>query len=219
MRVGIFHVHIMRIVGRDDLHIIFFRESQKHFIHLYLFRYSMILDFHIIIFAKQIQPPLENFFCFGFSFFQNRARNFCSNTASGCNQSFMILQNQFLINARIFSVTAFNVSKRAEFDKIFISFGILRQHQLMIAHVLNFFCELLFMSVFHHIKFTADNRLYLVRIVGSVMFGCFRHKTENTKHISVISNRDSRHIITYRFFIHLRNIRGSVKERILGVNV
>ena len=44
------------------------RPLQKNFIHLILFRNIMALQFDIIIFTEQIEPPFEFSFSFFFSF-------------------------------------------------------------------------------------------------------------------------------------------------------
>ena len=45
------------------------------------------------------------------------------------------------------------------------------------------------MSVFYHIKLASNNGL------NPLVFGCFRDELKNTKHITVIGNCNSIHII------------------------
>lgn len=56
-------------------------------------------------------------------------------------------------------------------------------------------------------------------IIYALMLLSFRHKLKRSKHISMVSNSDCRHIISFRFGKKGRNFGSSIKKRILGMTV
>ena len=201
MSIKVLLIHIMRIVGSNNLNIVFSRQFYKHFIHLVLFRNIMSLKFYIIIFTKYIQPPFEFFLSFIFSFFQNSARYRCSQTACSSNQARMILQNKFFIYSRIFTIQPFHIAIRTKLQKVFITFRIFCEQKLMITNILIIFRKYTFVSIFHYVKFATYNRFYFIGVFWGVVLGGFCHKFENTKHISMVRNCYRRHIIIYSFLV------------------
>ena len=139
MRVGIFFVHVMRIVGANHFYIKLLCETNQNFVHFYLVGNIMSLQLDVIIFAKKIQPPFEGFSRFVFAFVQNQLRHFCTDATSGRYQTFVVLQNEFFVNPRIFSVHSFYKTERTKFGQIFIALGIFCQKQLMMTFVAEFF--------------------------------------------------------------------------------
>ena len=85
MRVGIFFVDVVRVVGRNYFHLILLCKAQQHFVYLILLFQLMALQFDVIILSKQIKPPLKFFLCFGFALAHNGLRHHGTQTTSGGN--------------------------------------------------------------------------------------------------------------------------------------
>ena len=86
MRVRVLLIHIVRIIGADHLYVVLFSIFKQYRCLLVSCSGNiMALQFYIIIFAKQIQPPFKFRFGFILGFAQNSLRYRCANTASGSN--------------------------------------------------------------------------------------------------------------------------------------
>ncbi len=130
----------------------------------------------------------------------------------------MVLQDQFLVNARIFSIQSFHEAERAQFNKVPVSFCVFCQEQLVTANVFIFFCKCFPVAVFHDIKFTTHYRLDGSRVV-LVVFTGFCHKFENAEHVSMISNGNGWHFILHRFFVEVGNSGSAIQQAVLRMNV
>src|ERR1041385_5475730 len=104
MRIVIFTVGIVTIIGSNDRNIIFFGELQQGLVNDLLLFDIVALYFYIIIFTKHVQPPLQFFLRFFFSAVQNGLRNISTNATGGSDQSLMIFFNQAFIDTRVFAV-------------------------------------------------------------------------------------------------------------------
>ena len=83
MGIEIVLFHVVRIITGDDFDIVFSGQFYKCGIHFILFFHAVSLQFHIKIVLKNIEPPFEFIFAFGFTFFQNSLWYGCANATSG----------------------------------------------------------------------------------------------------------------------------------------
>jgi hypothetical protein len=113
--VVIFLVHVVRVVGANNLDVVLLRPAQQNFVHLILFGHLMPLDFNVIVFAEDAEPPFEFLSGFCFAVPQNSLRHHRPDAAGGGNEPRVVLQNQFLVDARVLAIQSFDVAQRAEF--------------------------------------------------------------------------------------------------------
>ena len=213
VRVGVFLVYIVGVVGADNFYLVFVGPAQQHFIHLVLLRHLVSLDLDVIVFAKNIEPPFKLLFGFRFTFFQNGLGYHGADTAGSGDQAFVVLQDQFLVDARVFAIQTLDVTKRTEFDEVFITLRVFSQEELVVAFVPVLFGKTAPVPVGHHIKFTSDDGFY------PFVFGRLRHKLERTEHVAVVGDRNGFHTIGSGFFKQRRNTRRAVEQGELGVAV
>ena len=203
--IGIVPIHVMRIVGGDDLDIVFGGKLEQHRIHFFLGGQLVPLQLHVIIPAKQIQPPFEQFFGAGLAVVQNRLRHFGTDAARGGNQAVVVFEQYLLVNARPLAVESFHVAQRTQFRQVFVAVLVLGQQQLVVAHILVFLGEFAPMAVFDHVKLAAHNRFDVV-LVG------FGHELERAEHIAVVGDGNGGHSVGLGFAHQSRYIGGPVKQ-------
>src|SRR5690606_1058029 len=104
VRVIIGLVYIVRIVGGDNGHVVFAGKLQQHLVGLYLVGYVVALQLHIVVVAKQVQPPFKHLFGLLLTLAQNGARHLRRQAAGSGYQPLVVLQYQFLIYTRILTV-------------------------------------------------------------------------------------------------------------------
>ena len=138
MRVEIRLVHIVGVVRRNDLYIIFFGKSEQHLIDLVLLRHAVALEFHVIIVLEDIEPPFELVLTFSFSSFEDGLRYQRPQATGRRDQSLMVFVNEFLIDPRILAVHPLDIPERSEFHQIPVSLLIFREQDLMVARILLF---------------------------------------------------------------------------------
>ena len=172
----------------------------------------MVLQFHVVIFAEDVEPPEQFLFAFGFPFFQNRPGHAGSDAAGRGDEARVVLFNQALIDARVLAVHALDETERAQFDQIFVAFRIFSQHQLVVANVLFFLRKFLPTPVSHYVKFTAHDGF------DAVLPG-LRHEFERAEHISVVGDGDGGHVVVFGLFEHLTDVRRAVEKGVFGVAV
>ena len=165
----------------------------------------MTLELHIVVLTKKIEPPFENLFAFFLTLAKDSLRHLRTETAGGSDEPFVILQYEFFVDARIFAVEALDISERTQLDEVLISFGILSQHELMVAFILLTAGERLLASVLHYIKFAAYYRLER-GAVGQLVLSRLRDKLKHAEHIAVIGDGDAFHTVLGRLLEHGRNI-------------
>ena len=91
VRVGVFLIHIMRVIGTDDFHFIFFSPTEQHLVNAILLGHLVPLNFNVIVFTKYIEPPFKFFSRRSLILLQNRLRHHRSDAASGGNEPFIVL--------------------------------------------------------------------------------------------------------------------------------
>src|SRR5688572_20184954 len=96
----------------------------------------MPLEFNIIIFLENIEPPFKFIFSLFLAFFQNCLWYQCTETTSCCNQPLMIFVNKFFINSWVFAIHAFNKTERRQLHKISVTLFIFCQQNLVMPRIL-----------------------------------------------------------------------------------
>src|SRR5580704_1405971 len=142
---------------------------------------------------------------------QDCLRYISSYAACSCNNTFMVLFDERFVNAGVFAIHAFYVSKGSKTDQVLISGFIFCQQYLVESFVLLFLRKCFLFPVGYNIKLTANNGFYLKASIGIFMLVSFGNKTERAEHIPVISNCQGRHLILNGFIIEALYGRGSVK--------
>jgi hypothetical protein len=82
----------------------------------------------------------------------------------------------------------------------------------MRAHILQLAGKLFAMTIFYKVKLTSDNGFYDWRFTLLIIFIGFRDKLKHTKHIPVIGQCNGGHFILYGLFIHLVDLRCTIKN-------
>src|SRR4051794_24743456 len=131
----------------------------------------------------------------------------------------MVLQNQLLIDARIFAVHTFLVAQGSQLKQVLIALFILSQQHLMIAFVFLVLGEVFFMPVLYYVKLAAYYRLYLQRSVFVFMFVRLGNKFKRTKHVSMIGNGQRGHAILDSLLIKTFYRSSTIEEAKLSMNV
>src|ERR1700741_2608721 len=111
MRIVIFTISIMAVIGSDHRHIVLLCKPEQSIINDFLLFYTVPLQFDKIVFTKKVQPPFEFLLCFFFSFIKNGLRYICANTTGCCDQSLMIFLNKFLIDTGILAIHPLDIPK------------------------------------------------------------------------------------------------------------
>src|SRR4051794_30946140 len=102
MGIIIVLIGIVTVVGRYHRDIVFLCVQDQGVIDLLLFLDIMSLELDKIVFAEEVEPPFEFFFCFFFAFVENGLGDIGSNTAGGGDESFVVFKDKLLVDAGIF---------------------------------------------------------------------------------------------------------------------
>ena len=100
-----------------------------------VFQTSVALDFDVIIFSKQIDPPTQLFFGFLQFAVHDQLGNLRTNAATAGDQTFVVLHQQLLVDTRIFAVQTFDETQGTQFGQVLIPLGIFGQEQLVVTLV------------------------------------------------------------------------------------
>ena len=111
----------MRIVGANDLDVVFAGEQQQLLVHILLadaqpvdiVQAPVALQFDVKILAQQVQPPAELLFGFLQLAIQDSLRYFRPDAAAGGDQPLVVLFDQFLVDTGKFAVQAFDKAQGA----------------------------------------------------------------------------------------------------------
>ena len=146
MRLAMFFFHKVHIIGRDDLHIVFFRQLQKDFVHLLLSFVNfgvaarlislMSLDFKIIILPKKVLEPLYCFLCTFKVAVHDFLRHLARETGRTANHTLMVLLQKAVVNARII-IETLRVGDGTQFAKAMVAHLVLGQQNQVPASVLS----------------------------------------------------------------------------------
>jgi hypothetical protein len=211
--VVVFLIDVVRIVGANHFYVVFAGPAQEHFVHLVLFFHLVALDFDVVVFAENIVPPFKLLARRFLALPQDSLGHHGAYAAGGGDQAFVVLQDEFLVDARVLAVQPFHVAQRAEFDEVFVAFGVFGEEQLVVTPVPVFLRERPAVPVGHHVKLAADNGLY------TLVFGGFGHKLEHPEHVAVVGDSQGFHAVGGGFFEQRRYRRCAIKQGVLGMAV
>ena len=136
VRLAVFLLHKVDVVGRDDLDIVFLRHLQDDFVHFLLalinlriatwFVGLMTLYLKIIVIAKQILEPLNAFLRPCHVAIHDFLRHLARETGRAANHAFVVFFQQAVVDARIV-IKAFGVGDGAQFAEAVVARLVLRQ--------------------------------------------------------------------------------------------
>ena len=148
VRVGIFFVHEVSIVGGDDFHAVFFAQFNNFFVYALLLGKCglvgigtggfMTLDFEVEIVAENIFEPLNGFFGSADVAVVYFSRNFAAQASGRNDKPFVVLLQQLFIDARTV-VKSFRPAFRYHFDEVFVTRQVFGKHHQMPAAAVYFF--------------------------------------------------------------------------------
>jgi hypothetical protein len=171
----------------------------------------MPLKLDEVVFAENVQPPFEFFLRLFFIFMQDGLGNISADAACRGDKAFVVLQDQFLVDAGIFAINPIRITQGGQFDQVLLARFIFGQQDLVITLILLLLGKSAFVTIRHDIKFAAHNGFHLQRPVLVLMLVGFRHELECAKHIPVVGNSQRRHAILDRLFVEALNGSGSVQ--------
>ena len=213
MGVGVFLVDVVGVVGADNLDVVVFGEAQEHFVDLILLGHVVALEFDVVVFTEDVVPPFELFPGGFFVFAQDGLGHHGADAAGGSDEALVVLQDEFLVDARVFAVKALHVTQRAEFDEVFVPLRVFGEEKLVVAFVAVFLGEGAPVTVGDHVKFAAHDRFY------ALVFGGFGHELEHPEHIAVVGDGQAFHAVGGGFFKKAGDGSGAVEQGVLGVAV
>ena len=219
---GVLLLHVVTIVGGDHLDVVLLGKDQQLLIDVLLADPEAVdivqppvpLKFDVVIFAEQVQPPLQFHLRFGYLALHDELRHDGTDTAGGNDQPLVVLHHQFLIDARVLTVGPLDVAQAAELAEVFVALAVLGQHQLVVAVVLFALGagERLPVPVFHQVKLAAHDRLDLAaRRLG--------HEFKGPEHVTVVGHRHGFLSVSHGLVHHRPDLGGTVEQGILGVAV
>src|SRR5699024_9797332 len=113
VRLRIFLLHIMRIVGRDHLDVVLFGPFDQRFVTAVLISQPVPLPLDVVIIAKNIKVPFKQGPRFLFTLIDDGLVDLAGYTTGGRDKSLGMFGQYFLINTR-FVVKAVGITQRAE---------------------------------------------------------------------------------------------------------
>jgi hypothetical protein len=109
--VVVLPVGVVAVVGGDHRDIVFPGILQEGDVDLLLFFDVMALELDEIVLAEEVQPPFEFLFGLFFAVMQDGLGDIGADTAGRGDQPFMVLSDQFFVDARVFAVQALRYSR------------------------------------------------------------------------------------------------------------
>jgi hypothetical protein len=93
----------------------------------------------------------------------------------------------------------------------------------MVPGILLFLGKCFPVPVLRDVKFTSNDGFYLQWTIFVIRIGMvfvrFRNKLEDTKHVTMVRNGQSGHVIIDGLFVQGANACCTIQQRILGMNV
>src|SRR5699024_3293079 len=101
VRLGIFFLHIMRIVGRDHLDVVLFGPFDQRFAAAVLIAQPVTLQLDVVIIAKNIKVPLKQGTRLLLSLIDDGLIDLAGNTTGGSDKPLGVFSQRFFINTRL----------------------------------------------------------------------------------------------------------------------
>ena len=219
VRVGVLLVHVMAVVAGDHRHVELLRPAQQHRVHLVLLGDAVPLKLDVVVLTEEVQPPLELLEARLLALAQDGAWHAGGQAAGGGDQSFVVLQDQLLVDPRVLAVEALDVAQRTELHQVAVARGVLGQHQLVAALVAVLAGELLLVAVLHHIELAAHDGLHLQAAVVVAVLARFGHELEDPEHVAVVGDGQGGLPIGGGLLVQVRDGGGAVQQAELRVDV
>ena len=228
VRRRVFFVEKMHVVCRHDFDSEFFRDAKNSFFYddlpfinvarIFANVVRMAHDFEVKIFAENTLKPTRRFLRTRFVARENFRGNFARDARRAHDQTFVVALENFFVDARTVVITL-RPTERTQLHEIAIAGQIFREQNQVISRAVDFFVRsrgnvLPFVKTRapRHVSFTTENRFNLRFSAGIV-------EKFDAEHVPVISQRDRRHAVGFRFGGKLFYVCRAVQQRILRVHV
>ena len=197
VRVSIFLVYEVRVVGTNNFYIVFLCQIQNFGVYQYLIVVNILpkfgrccrvsLQFEVIILTKNRLEPLNCILCIIDVIGHDVLRNFTSQTRRRHYQALAVLFQNFLVDTR-FIIKPFGICQRNQFQQVAVTYLVFGQQNEVITRAVDFRILFVMARLFGNVRFAADNRFKAFLFTNIIEF--FR-----AKHVTMIGQRQRCHSI------------------------
>ena len=181
----------------------------------------MTLQLKVEIISEDTMIPFTSFSCTLDIIMYNLVRDFACNTSRTHNQSFMILLKLLTVCSGTIVITIYP-RIRYKFNKVLVPCIVLCQYDKMVARIVMHTLILIMHCATCYIHLTSEDRLerlFTLLFPTFIDLSTIVSKLFYAEHYTMISNRHTLHSVCNSLINKACNLRLTIKNRIIGVDV
>ena len=209
MRIGIFPIEIMGIVGGNQGESHFIRQINRPVSTQFLHFQARVLDFHVETVAEDFDVPLEEIPGFSHFLTENQMRQLTRYTTRQADQAVTVRFEQFLIDAR-FIVETIQICGGGHLHQILKPSAVHRQQCEMIAGLFHRGRFFVGAATRGNVGFVSKHGVDPVSFAGGV-------KLDRPVQVAVIGDRQRIRSAVFDLLNQVGNAVGSVEQAEMGV--